>query len=282
MSSDVIGAGIDQPGFLARALLVGERIDVRAARLGERLANQPALVPLAESLEDQPAGPRRPGGIAVVFRYGALVLLNVPPPSEREFLEQLRPWIQHPLADPETEQLSVRVEPEGREGMDGAAVVLRQADLPRLQLLATVLSKSVLLGRYETDVAAAFDQIEPLAEQLQRGDGGRRGARQLLRHIGTALLSQHRMIGRAEVREKPELLWERPELEPLYQRLADELELVERHTILERKLELISRTAETCLELLHTRRSLRLEWYIVILIVVEIVLFVYELSIKSA
>lgn len=278
MSSDVLSAGIDQPNFIARALLVGERIDVRAARLGERLANQPAIVTLADS----PAGSRRPAGVAVVFRYGALVLLNVPPPSEREFLERLRPWIQHPLAEPETEQMEVRVEPEGREGMDGAAVVLRQADLPRLQLLATVLSKSVLLGRYETDVAAAFDQIEPLAEQLQGGDGGRRGARQLLRHIGTALLSQHRMIGRAEVREKPELLWERPELEPLYQRLADELELVERHTILERKLELISRTAETCLELLHTRRSLRLEWYIVILIVVEIVLFGYDLFLKPA
>jgi len=46
---------------------------------------------------------------------------------------------------------------------------------------------------------------------------------------------------------------------------------------LERKLDLISRTAETLLGLLQDKRTLRVEWYIVILIVVEIVLYVYEL-----
>jgi uncharacterized Rmd1/YagE family protein len=46
---------------------------------------------------------------------------------------------------------------------------------------------------------------------------------------------------------------------------------------LERKLELVSRTAETLLDLLQDKRTLRVEWYIVILIVVEIVLTLYEL-----
>ena len=44
-----------------------------------------------------------------------------------------------------------------------------------------------------------------------------------------------------------------------------------------RKLELIGDTAQTLLDLLQNRRSLRVEWYIVILIVVEIVLTLYEL-----
>jgi uncharacterized Rmd1/YagE family protein len=83
------------------------------------------------------------------------------------------------------------------------------------------------------------------------------------------------MVGRVEIGENPEILWDRPELERLYMRLIDEYELRERHRAIERKLELISRTAETALELLHNKRSLRVEWYIVILILVEIVLFLY-------
>ena len=100
--------------------------------------------------------------------------------------------------------------------------------------------------------------------------------RELLRHIGDTLSIQGKMVGRVEVQEKPELLWESPELEQLYLRLEDEYELQERHLALERKLELIARTAETLLELLQHKRSLRVEWYIVILILVEIMITLHE------
>lgn len=89
------------------------------------------------------------------------------------------------------------------------------------------------------------------------------------------------MVGRVEVAEKPDLLWDHPQLERVYARLLDEYELSERHRALGRKLELISRTAETVLELLQNRRSLRVEWYIVILIVVEILLTLYEMFVAT-
>ncbi len=53
--------------------------------------------------------------------------------------------------------------------------------------------------------------------------------------------------------------------------------ILERYTALNRKLELVSRTVETALGLLQARRSLRVEWYIVILIVFEILLTLYQL-----
>jgi len=50
---------------------------------------------------------------------------------------------------------------------------------------------------------------------------------------------------------------------------SDEYEIRERHSALERKLELISQTAQTVLEFMQHSSSLRVEWYVVILIVVE-------------
>jgi uncharacterized Rmd1/YagE family protein len=61
-------------------------------------------------------------------------------------------------------------------------------------------------------------------------------------------------------------------LERFWARLRDEFEIRERFAALHGKLSLISRTAETALEMLQNRRALRLEWSIVILIVFEIVL----------
>ena len=56
-----------------------------------------------------------------------------------------------------------------------------------------------------------------------------------------------------------------------------EYELRERNTVLERKLAIISRTAETTINLLHNRRMLRVERYIVVLIVIEVILYSYEI-----
>ena len=60
-------------------------------------------------------------------------------------------------------------------------------------------------------------------------------------------------------------------------RLMDEFEIKERHMALERKLQLIGSTAETILNIMQTKRNLRVEWYIVVLIVIEIILFIYTL-----
>ncbi len=265
-SSSLIG----KPVFTARAILAGERIDLRALEGADRLAASPTTLSV------------KGGGVAVLFRFGAVVLFDVAPLEEVAFLEQLRSFVASTEERQlETESVVVRVDPGGPEGMaDAMTIVLEDAGLERLQLVADALAKSIVLALYEARVARSFDHVEPLALDLQDRGATRGQARHLLRNVGDALLSQHRMVGRAQVSEKPDLLWEHPELERLYHRLEDDFEIVERHVALERKIDLVSRTAQTILEILQSRRSLRVEWYIVLLIVVEILLTLYDLFVR--
>jgi uncharacterized Rmd1/YagE family protein len=148
---------------------------------------------------------------------------------------------------------------------------------PFIQIVADILAKSVFLDDYEQRASRAFDRIEPLAEDMHSKGNLPRRSHKLLRHIGEILHLQHRMIARAQVGEKPDVLWYHPELERLWHRLESEYEISERQLALERKLDLLSNTAETLLGLLQDRRTLRVEWYIVILILIEIMLSLYEL-----
>ena len=251
--------------FDVRAFLIGERIDTNSLALSAPLATAPLTVRVDG------------GGLAVLYRYGAVVLFATPKDREEAFLASVRAHVASPLGAPLQEEVHVQVNPEMREGVDGGSVYLHDASLARLQVVADILGKSVLLDRYESRIAESFDRIEPLAEHLALK--GQRGldAKELLQLIGSALLSEHKLVGRAEVREKPEILWERSDLERFYLRLEDEFEIADRHRALERKLELISRTVHTVVDLHQDQRSLRVEWYIVVLIVIEILLFLYEL-----
>lgn len=254
-----------------RAMLVGERIDVRALGIGDRLATGPLLVRAGE------------GRAAAVLRYGALVFFNLTPAEETAFLEAVRPFVAEPCAEIEIDSVTVAMRP-GADGLidPNGMIGIAAPTVERLQIVATVLAKSAVLAFYERRLAGVFDRIEPLARSLQRQGRSGSEARELLREIGDVLLMRHTMVGRVEVAEKPDLLWDHPELERLYARLQDEYELNDRSRALERKLDLISLTAATALELLQNRRSLRVEWYIVILIVIEIGLTLYQMFVAKA
>lgn len=254
-----------QPRIRVRALYVGHRIDLRSFEKTNRLAPSPLLVTAGAN------------GAAGLFRYGVVVLFNLTPVEEINFLADLRTFVTDPQDKIEVEEIEVVAAPEQPEGIDQAQLYLQEFSTERLQLVADVLAKSVLLAYYEAGITQSFDRIEPLAANLQRTGKGGNEARDLLRHLGDNLLIQAKMVGRAEVADKPELLWEHPLLERLYARLEDEYEILERNLALERKLDLLSRTAETLLQLLQNKRSLRVEWYIVILIVFEILLTLYEM-----
>ncbi len=250
----------------ARALLIGEQLDTRGLERRDSLATAPLTLRLSE------------GGFAVLFRYGVVVLFDAPPAAEETLLRKLAPFVVGPFGLREAEDVRVQIGGVSDEKVDVAGTIfLKQASTDRFQLVADALAKSLILAHYETAIAGIFDRIEPLAATLrEKGRAGAAGA-DLLRHIGNVLLIQHKMVGRVETGEKPELLWDHPELEQLYLRLAEEYELRERSRALDRKLDVISRTVETLLGLVQNRSSLRVEWYILALIVAELVLTIYPL-----
>ena len=217
--------------------------------------------------------------MAVVFRYGVVVLVGLGTLAEDEVIRGVAPRVLGPFALHEEETISL-APLDGREERADTDGVVRIADLSpeRMLVVADALAKSAALAHDERQVAEVLDAIEPWARSL--AERGRRpaGRREMIRLLGGALLVQHRVSGRVAVSEKPDLLWDRPDLERLYARLEDEYELIERAGILDRKLNLIGQTARLITDLMDTERSLRLEVIVVLLIALEIVLSVFQIA----
>lgn len=253
---------MDPTRFDALAIVLGDRLDLRG--LGSASATPPVVLRLSDRAR------------AVLFRYGVAVLFGASDADREQLVQVLKPRIHRPHARGETEEIEIVVQPDRPEGFHEEYVVVHDDSVERLQLVAEVLARAVTLAQHEVEIAEVFDRIEPLAVALQeRGHAGRK-IRSLVRHIGGALLVQHRMIGRAQISERPDVLWDVPQLERLYQRLAEYYELRDRHVALERKLRLVGDTAQTLHDLLQAQRSLRVEWYIVALILFDIVLSLYD------
>lgn len=257
---------LQRTGITARALLLGDRIDTIGLERNDVLSTQPLAFRTGK------------GGIVALFRYGVAVLIGMSALEEDEVIRQLEGRITRPTKRREEESTRIEIAPDKDEQiLPGGAVILKTLTNEHALLIADALATSVILAHDERNVAAVFDVIEPLARGLaERGrtPGGRRA---ILKHIGNALLVQHRVSGLVAVAEKPDVLWARPDLERLYARLEDEYELKERADVLTRKLTVISDTAQALADIIDTERSLRLEIIIVILILLEILFTAYQI-----
>jgi len=249
----------------AHALQIGDRINT-AGFEGQLLSSSPLAVRTGKQ------------GLAVVFRYGVVVLVGLAADEEAEFLERLQSRTFGKISPYEDEWAKIQVAKEGDEPIPvGGPILVRELSVERLLVVADALAKSVVLARDERQVANVIDSIEPFARELGTEGRTSRNRTDLLKLLGNALLVQQRLSGRVAVGDKPDVLWDRPDLERLYARLEDEYELSERAETLNRKLSMIAETATTLSDILDTKRSVRLELIVIYLIAFEILITFYEI-----
>jgi uncharacterized Rmd1/YagE family protein len=249
----------------AHALQIGDRINT-AGFEGQLLSTAPLAIRVGSN------------GFAVAFRYGVVVFIGLTADQEAEFLEKLQTRTFGKITPYEDEWAKIQVAKEGDEPIPvGGPILVRELSVERLLVVADALAKSVVLARDERQVANVFDTIEPFARELGREGRTSRNRTDLLKLLGNALLVQHRLSGRVAVSDKPDVLWDRPDLERLYSRLEDEYELSERAETMNRKLEVIADTATTLSDIIDTKRALRLEVIVIFLIAFEILVTFYEI-----
>lgn len=247
-----------------RATFLAQRLNLRTLEKHQRVAASPFVMNAGMD------------GYAVLFKYGVVVMFGLDPMEEAAFLENLQLFVIDKLEKPESESFEIMLDPGEPDGVEQNYIHLKKWDIEHLQAIADIFAKSVVLSYYEARMADIFDRIEPVAERLQHGGPKGKQARDLLKHIGDTLSIQRKMVGQVEVDDKPDILWDKPDLDRLYQRLEGEYELKERHKALKEKLDMVYRTAEVMLGMLQDKTALRLELYIVLLIVFEVIMSLGE------
>jgi uncharacterized Rmd1/YagE family protein len=252
----------------ARALLIGDRIDTVGQEYDRALSRTPLAFTAGTS------------GVVTLFRYGVVVMIGLTPSEQEKFLQSIRPRVkgEFTIRDEETAVIELSASDEDHIA-PGGPICVKAMSPEHLLVISDALAKSVVLAYDEREVATVFDVIKPFASELAENGRTPGGRRAMLRHIGKALLVQHRVSGHVAVAEKPDVLWDRPDLERLYARLEDEYELKERVNLLTRKLAVITETAKALTDIIDTERSLRLELIIVLLIVFEIAITFYQMLI---
>jgi len=245
----------------ACASLVGGRIDTRD------IPGDAALAPFVDA-----------AGLVFVFRYGVLVTIGAGDEAIAPLVAALQRHVAGPTTMNERESVTIEHGP-GEADMITAGGHIRLANLgrERLALVAIVLARSVALARDEFLLWEAFDRMAPLVTDLQENGRAQLPIRSAMRLVGNVLAARHRIIGTAQVDERPDLLWDHPELDRLYARLEAEYELKERADVVQRKLDAVGGFTEALLDIVQDKRAFRVEMAVIALIAFEVALSLLNL-----
>jgi uncharacterized Rmd1/YagE family protein len=215
--------------------------------------------------------------LAVLFDFGAVVLIGLDSDEREPLIRAISARLSPEPHPPLTEDFLVEVATGSPSQVKFDRVVLHEPTLPRLKLISLLLAQSVAMDYYDEDVQEILRRSDAITAALRTA--GRLPGRvdDVVKFIGSCMETKNGVISTLALFDKPEATWEDPELDSLYNRLREELELDDRFRALEAKLRMIQDTLVLLVDLSQYRSTWRLEITVVLLILFEILLMLWQM-----
>lgn len=210
---------------------------------------------------------------AVLTKFGAVTFWDVPYRLRSEFLKEMQPFVK-------SKKGAYNYDEDTKVFVGGDTVkitfdkvFLSKLGVQEIKIISYVLSQSVALERYEDEIETSLSEIGTIVENLKSSGQAMLTEKQLLKQIGNALSVKQTAVAHLSLFDKPEEVWESPELENLYNRMNAEYELQDRFDVLDEKIKYLSDISQMLMNFLAEKRNAFLETIIILLFVVDLALW---------
>ncbi|MDP1833227.1 MAG: RMD1 family protein [Geothrix sp.] len=214
------------------------------------------------------------GSFVFMSRFGGVVFWNCHEPLIRQIHEELKslPGLNR-LEEQARDFLKVRVG-ASEDSVGFSEVQLRGFTLEKLCIVSLTLAQSVALDHFEAEVSQAMARFQPVVAALSHEGKLLLPHREVLRIVGFAMEVRAAVLDNLTLFDDPPETWESESLAHLDSALYGQFDLEERLGAIKEKLAYLQDAGAIFLGLLDTRKNHRLEWIIILLILVEILLFI--------
>ncbi len=224
-------------------------------------------VQFSEGLE---AGETPEGGGAFFFPYGALICWGLTGEREARLLQEVRSFEQQRIETIEDDDFAYSY---GRS----ASILEDEIVLPNDELLTKLafshgLAQSVKLSAFEQTIQKTIHLTRELPELLAKRGDIKLSRRETRRMMGRLFIDRSSINLHQELLDIPEFFWEHDDLEPYYAMVAHYLDCESRVNILNQRLLILQELFDMLTAELNHQYSSRLEWYIIVLIIIEVLL----------
>jgi uncharacterized Rmd1/YagE family protein len=213
---------------------------------------------------------------ALAYDFGAVVFINCAPGEQVRIIDELKRKLPPEPHPPLTESFIVETAPIGAAEVRFDRVIVPELTEGVVDIVALILAQSVSMDYYARDVESIEEQTDRITESLQTS-GNVGPVKPLIRFIGQCIATRNDILSTLALFDKPDATWENEALDRLWEGLYRMLELDDRYKALEAKLHMFQDNLEVLVDLARQRQTLRLEVVVVLLILMETLVMVWQI-----
>ena len=212
-----------------------------------------------------------PGRFMYLLPYGVVVLCGFSPRESTERLQHLRTFSRGAVAQPVTDDFEVVVRPGQAVSMSFDVLTLGALDHAANQMIMLLVAQSVVLDHYDRSSQQLITEIRAHTEYMEKKGKIKLTEKESLRFVGKSLTTKNRIVENLYILDAPAPTWDDEYLNQLYWHLWKHFELGTRYRAIENILKIMEENLSVFINHHRHRESSRLEWIIIILIVIEVV-----------
>ena len=214
-----------------------------------------------------------------VFRYGVVSFFGYSEGEISQLLMEIKPFCEEWRQSDITETMELElVSDREKAKLDNDKVILPQSNIEGIRLALLHLSQSVALDHYAGLSEQAMKETRQHTTYLEQNGKLDIGGKKLKRHIAKVLNINNQISENLYIFDSHEVVWEDQELDRLDKGLKQIFDLKERYRNIKEQGVVIKENLSLFMNIMDHRESSRLEWIIIILILVEVVdLFIMRL-----
>ncbi|MEZ4976148.1 MAG: RMD1 family protein [Flavobacteriaceae bacterium] len=217
------------------------------------------------------------GQFVYVFQHGIVSFFNTPDEEIEQLLQEIKPFSKEYVSEKQLEDVLVTIQPQVTK-VEFQRVILPNLDQEMIRLVMFNASQSVALSRYSIISEQLLAETNVLTQYLE--DKGKLdiSGNKLKRFIAKTLNIKNRISENLYIFDSPEITWESEELNKLNQELKLCFDLKDRYRLIHDRIQIIKENLDLFRDIMDHNESKKLEWIIIILILVEVVdLFIAKL-----
>lgn len=217
-------------------------------------------------------------GEIMVFSFGSIVLINVPPVLNLKFVEYIKsfkPEIDLKNWDDYSDDYELHIDNSNEMILTDNYALINDFEIFYPELISTVIAKSVALEKTEEQLGKILDVLENMIILLERGKL-RVSDKSLAKTTARIVKHEYNTIAYIMILDRPDITWENSHAAEFYDNMSKFFELNDRYEIIRKKTEILYHIMSGFSSISHSLRGFFLEWIVIILIVFEVIIMIAE------
>ncbi len=211
------------------------------------------------------------GAYMVVYNYGAVVFANMNQIEMSKSIHLLRNYCHHFIDEKIDEEYYILTNDISDLKFSFNELLTPRLDTQIIKITMLNLAQSVALDYFQNTAESLLNDIKKFAETLESKGTLNLSKKQMLKFIGKSLNTKNKIFENLYIFDTPDVTWNDELIDRLNKGLNATFELKPRYKEIESTFKNIEDNLYLFMELNQHQESNKLEWIIIVLIMIEVV-----------